>query len=145
LKPAKSDEVSALLIVVLAFRYRGNAVNETPPEKGINRLSLLLKLSPLLISFPTLSIPLLYTPKCPPSLVPSAPSLPGSLPRSLLLPPARLRLLSVSRGEPGASPRALSVSTMNSRVLLNAVQGDTQDTWTALKHHNPSTMLSGAQ
>ncbi|CAG8943136.1 unnamed protein product [Penicillium salamii] len=35
MRPAKSDEVSALLIGVLAKSLSGPCVNETPPEKGI--------------------------------------------------------------------------------------------------------------
>jgi hypothetical protein len=69
----------------------------------------LLKLSPS----PTFSLPFNYSSthsKWPPLLAPSAPSPPKPWPRSLLLPPAALRLLSASRGEPGASPRARLVS-----------------------------------
>lgn len=51
-----------------------------------------------------------HSPKCPPSLDPSAHLLRGPSPRSLWLPSRTLRQLSAFRGEPGASRRALCVS-----------------------------------
>lgn len=102
--PARSE-----LIKVLApsYRQRRNSAGEAP----LVFLSFLDSPFPSLFHFPLLSsIPLPYTSKWPPLLAPSAPSLPGSSPRSLSPPCAALRLLSASRGEPGASRRALLVS-----------------------------------
>jgi hypothetical protein len=65
--------------------------------------------SPLSPSLHFLSITPPNLPECL-SPAPSVPLLPGPLPRSLLPLPAALRLLSASRGEPGASRRALLVS-----------------------------------
>lgn len=125
MRPAKSDEVSAQLIRVLARSLSGPCVNETPPEKGIVFPFYLN--SPSSHFFPTLLIPPVNTPKCPPSPALSVPLPLGPLPRSPLLPFARLRPLSVSRGEPGPSPRALSVSTQHPQMLFRAA-------WKASRH-----------
>lgn len=50
MRPAKSDEVSALLIGVLAKSLSGPCVNETPPEKGI---TFPFYLNSLLFPFPS--------------------------------------------------------------------------------------------
>lgn len=90
-------------VLALSYRRRHNSAGEAL------LFPFLLKLSPS----PTSSLPFNHSsplPKWPPLLALSAPSPPRPLPRSLSLPPAALRLLSASRGEPGASPRAHLVS-----------------------------------
>lgn len=99
-KPNEVGAYQSLGIVLSASTY---SAGEAP------LFPFLLKLSPLPYSpFPFNYFPTL--PKCPPSPAPSVPLLLGPLPRSLLLLPAALRLLSASRGEPGASRKALLVS-----------------------------------
>lgn len=101
--PTKSEVSGLSAVLALSYRRRHNSAGEAL------LFPFLLKLSPS----PTSSLPFNHSsplPKWPPLLALSAPSPPRPLPRSLSLPPAALRLLSASRGEPGASPRAHLVS-----------------------------------
>jgi hypothetical protein len=96
-------------VLALAYRRRLNSAGEAL------LFPFLLKLSPS----PTSFLPFNYSsplPKWPPLLAPSAPLPPRPSPKSLWPLPAALRLLSASRGEPGASPRARWVSYSVPRV-----------------------------